>query len=134
LLDDVPMALPALARAVKLQGRAARAGFDWPGTMDVVDKIAEEARELTEASAWATSRTWRMTSAESTSSSVARKAAMSEVGRSEMKPTVSDRMILRPCGSWITRMVGSSVAKSRSLASTPGAAQRLKSVDLPALV
>jgi MazG family protein len=49
LLDDVPMALPALARAVKLQGRAARAGFDWPGTMDVVDKIAEEARELTEA-------------------------------------------------------------------------------------
>jgi len=45
----VPMALPALARAVKLQGRAARAGFDWPGTMDVVDKIAEEARELNEA-------------------------------------------------------------------------------------
>ena len=49
LLEDVPMALPALARAVKLQGRAARAGFDWPGTVDVVDKIAEEARELTEA-------------------------------------------------------------------------------------
>ncbi len=49
LLEDVPMALPALARAVKLQGRAARAGFDWPGTIDVVDKIAEEARELVEA-------------------------------------------------------------------------------------
>ena len=46
LLDDVPLALPALVRAVKLQKRAARAGFDWPGTVDVVDKIAEEAREL----------------------------------------------------------------------------------------
>jgi MazG family protein len=46
LLDDVPLALPALARAVKLQKRAARVGFDWPGTVEVVDKIAEEAREL----------------------------------------------------------------------------------------
>jgi MazG family protein len=49
LLDDVPMALPALSRAIKLQNRAARAGFDWPGTIDVVDKIAEEARELADA-------------------------------------------------------------------------------------
>jgi MazG family protein len=46
LLEDVPMALPALVRAAKLQARAARAGFDWPGTIDVVDKIVEEAREL----------------------------------------------------------------------------------------
>jgi MazG family protein len=46
LLDDVPVALPALARAVKLQGRAARVGFDWPVASDVVHKIAEEAREL----------------------------------------------------------------------------------------
>ena len=42
-----------------------------------------------------TSRTCRMTSASITSSSVARKAATSMVGRSEMKPTVSDRMIAR---------------------------------------
>ena len=49
LLDNVPLALPALLRAVKLQKRAARAGFDWPGTTDVVDKIAEEARELAQA-------------------------------------------------------------------------------------
>jgi ATP diphosphatase len=49
LLDGVPIALPGLTRAVKLQGRAARAGFDWPDTMDVVDKIGEEARELVEA-------------------------------------------------------------------------------------
>jgi MazG family protein len=50
LLDDVPLALPALVRAVKLQARAAQVGFDWPDAADVVDKIAEEARELAAAS------------------------------------------------------------------------------------
>ena len=45
-LDDLPLALPALARALKLQRRAARVGFDWPDTTDVLDKIVEEAREL----------------------------------------------------------------------------------------
>lgn len=49
VLDDVPLALPALVRAVKLQNRAARVGFDWPETAQVVDKIAEEAAELVEA-------------------------------------------------------------------------------------
>ncbi len=44
------------------------------------------------------SRTCRMTSASITSSSVARNAATSMVGRSEMKPTVSDRMTRAPCG------------------------------------
>jgi nucleoside triphosphate diphosphatase len=48
-LDGVAMGLPALTRAVKLQKRAARVGFDWPSTAEVVDKIAEEARELVEA-------------------------------------------------------------------------------------
>jgi nucleoside triphosphate diphosphatase len=48
-LDGVAMGLPALTRAVKLQKRAARVGFDWPSTAVVVDKIAEEARELVEA-------------------------------------------------------------------------------------
>lgn len=46
VLDDVPVALPALMRAVKLQKRAARVGFDWPEVGQVVDKIAEEAGEL----------------------------------------------------------------------------------------
>jgi len=46
VLDDVPLALPGLTRAVKLQKRAARVGFDWPDTAQVVDKIAEEAGEL----------------------------------------------------------------------------------------
>jgi len=49
VLDGVALALPALTRAVKLQKRAARVGFDWPDTGQVVDKIAEEARELVEA-------------------------------------------------------------------------------------
>ena len=48
-LDGVALALPALTRAVKLQRRAARVGFDWPSTTQVVDKIVEEARELVEA-------------------------------------------------------------------------------------
>jgi ATP diphosphatase len=46
LLDDVPLALPALARATKLQKRAARAGFDWPEAAQVLDKIAEEIAEV----------------------------------------------------------------------------------------
>jgi MazG family protein len=48
-LDDIPLALPALTRAGKLQKRAARSGFDWPDVSGVVDKVAEEARELSRA-------------------------------------------------------------------------------------
>lgn len=48
-LDGVAIGLPALLRAYKLQKRAARVGFDWPETTQVLDKIAEEARELVEA-------------------------------------------------------------------------------------
>ncbi|TVR49949.1 MAG: nucleoside triphosphate pyrophosphohydrolase [Rhodobacteraceae bacterium] len=49
VLDDVALGLPALMRAVKLQKRAARVGFDWPQTDHVLDKMQEEARELVEA-------------------------------------------------------------------------------------
>ena len=49
VLDGVALGLPALVRAVKLQKRAAQAGFDWPSTDEVVAKIAEEAAELVEA-------------------------------------------------------------------------------------
>jgi ATP diphosphatase len=45
-LDGVATGLPGLTRAAKLQRRAARVGFDWPDIGQVVDKIAEEAREL----------------------------------------------------------------------------------------
>jgi tetrapyrrole methylase family protein/MazG family protein/ATP diphosphatase len=46
LLDDVPVALPALTRAAKLTKRAARVGFDWPSTQEVLDKLDEETEEL----------------------------------------------------------------------------------------
>jgi len=49
VLDGVAVGLPALLRAVKLQKRAARVGFDWPQTAQVIDKITEEAQELHEA-------------------------------------------------------------------------------------
>ncbi|MCE5972181.1 nucleoside triphosphate pyrophosphohydrolase [Sinirhodobacter sp. WL0062] len=51
VLDGVALGLPALTRAVKLQKRAARVGFDWPSTAEVIDKIIEEAQELNEARA-----------------------------------------------------------------------------------
>lgn len=47
-LDGVALGLPGMTRAVKLQKRAARVGFDWPEVGQVIDKIAEEARELAE--------------------------------------------------------------------------------------
>jgi len=46
LLDDVPRALPALTRALKLQKRAASVGFDWDSAPRVVEKLAEEANEI----------------------------------------------------------------------------------------
>lgn len=45
-LDGVPVALPALTRAQKLQEKAARVGFDWASAKDVLAKIAEEAEEI----------------------------------------------------------------------------------------
>lgn len=49
VLDGVAMGLPGLTRAVKLQNRAARVGFDWPSTDEVLAKMAEEMAELVEA-------------------------------------------------------------------------------------
>jgi nucleoside triphosphate diphosphatase len=46
VLDGVTLPLPAMTRAVKLQKRAARVGFDWEKAEDVLDKIKEEAIEL----------------------------------------------------------------------------------------
>ncbi len=46
VLDDVPVALPGLTRAVKLTRRAARVGFDWPKLGQVFDKLREETAEL----------------------------------------------------------------------------------------
>ena len=49
VLDGVALGLPALTRAVKLQKRAARVGFDWPSTDEVLAKMTEEVAELVEA-------------------------------------------------------------------------------------
>ena len=46
ILDDVPPGLPAMTRAVKLTKRAARVGFDWPSTDEVMAKLREEIEEL----------------------------------------------------------------------------------------
>ncbi len=46
LLDKVPTALPALTRAIKLQTKAAKVGFDWPSLSPVFAKLKEEFAEL----------------------------------------------------------------------------------------
>lgn len=46
LLDGVPLALPALTRAVKLQQKASKVGFDWNDATHVLDKIREETEEV----------------------------------------------------------------------------------------
>lgn len=49
VLEGVPVAQPALTRAVKLQDKAAKVGFDWPSLAPVFDKLKEELGELEEA-------------------------------------------------------------------------------------
>ncbi|MCA0318922.1 MAG: nucleoside triphosphate pyrophosphohydrolase [Proteobacteria bacterium] len=51
VLGGVPVALPGLTRALKLQEKAGAVGFDWNDVGSVLDKIVEEAREIAEARA-----------------------------------------------------------------------------------
>ena len=46
VLDDIAVGLPPMLRALKLQKRAARVGYDWEHINDVFDKMAEETNEL----------------------------------------------------------------------------------------
>lgn len=48
-MDSVPRNLPALMRAVKLQKKAAKAGFDWPDIEGAAQKVAEETAEVLDA-------------------------------------------------------------------------------------
>lgn len=50
-IGGVPRALPALLRAYKVQGRAARVGFDWPNVEGAWEKVREEMEELKAAAA-----------------------------------------------------------------------------------
>jgi tetrapyrrole methylase family protein/MazG family protein len=51
VLDGVPRTLPALSRALAIQWKAARVGFDWESADDVLAKIHEELHEIEEAEA-----------------------------------------------------------------------------------
>ena len=57
ILDTVSSGLPPLDRALKLQKKAAKAGFDWPDIAGVIDKIREELDEAREAAAAQTAHT-----------------------------------------------------------------------------
>lgn len=46
ILDNIPQALPALARSTKIQDKVATQGFDWPTVDGVYEKIAEELEEV----------------------------------------------------------------------------------------
>lgn len=48
ILESIPIALPALHRAYKIQSRVAKVGFDWDNIDGVLDKIHEEISELKE--------------------------------------------------------------------------------------
>ena len=49
VLADVPLGFPALTRALKLQKRAARVGFDWDAAAPILAKVKEEIAELEDA-------------------------------------------------------------------------------------
>jgi len=46
ILDGIATTLPPMTRALKLQNRAARVGFDWSEAVTILDKLAEEAGEI----------------------------------------------------------------------------------------
>ncbi|NBS35309.1 MAG: nucleoside triphosphate pyrophosphohydrolase [Methylocystaceae bacterium] len=48
LLDGVPLAFSALTRAVKLQKKASKVGFDWNNALLVIEKVREETEEVAE--------------------------------------------------------------------------------------
>jgi tetrapyrrole methylase family protein/MazG family protein len=47
-LDGIPKHLGALQRGQRMQEKASRVGFDWPGVRDILDKLHEELTELAE--------------------------------------------------------------------------------------
>ncbi len=49
ILEGIPIALPALSRAYKIQSRVAKVGFDWDNVEGIFDKLTEEFNELKEA-------------------------------------------------------------------------------------
>jgi len=48
-LDGIPKHMGALQRGQRMQEKAARVGFDWPGVEGILDKLTEELTELAQA-------------------------------------------------------------------------------------
>jgi len=71
ILDDIPATMPAMMRALKLQKRAGRVGFDWPNVAGSLAKIDEELNEL------------RMSIAENTAQSAVSSAAPASAATEE---------------------------------------------------
>ena len=90
--------------------------------------------DLPSGSAADASTTWTRKSASLATSSVPLNASTRPWGRRRTKPTVSVSSTGSPPGNDSRRVVGSSVANSRSSTSTPAWVSRLSSVDLPAFV
>ncbi len=80
LLDDVPVGLPALSRALKLQDKAAKVGFDWPSLKPVFDKMREELSELEEVSMDADPRGTKSGSGQPTGAVLSRQQIVEEFG------------------------------------------------------
>lgn len=49
VLADIPLDMPALSRALKIQKRASNVGFDWSSVPPVLDKVSEEIEEVRQA-------------------------------------------------------------------------------------
>ena len=80
LLDDVPVGLPALSRALKLQDKAAKVGFDWPSLKPVFDKMREELSELEEVAIDADPRGTKSGSDQPTGAVLSRQQIVEEFG------------------------------------------------------
>jgi ATP diphosphatase len=80
VLADVPAGLPALTRAVKLQDKAARVGFDWPDIRPVFRKMKEEIGELEEVAFAVAAKTANSESDDGGSTPVLRAAIAEELG------------------------------------------------------
>ena len=126
---------PCSVKRYRSCSRPRSCGRGSPGSMPSCRSTSSTSCDWASVSSCEMSRTCRMTSASITSSSVARNAATSMVGRSEMKPTVSDRMTARAVRQ--DRPRAGSDRASRTACRPPARSarvMRLNSVDLPALV
>ena len=43
---DIPASLPPILKAKKIQKKASKKGFDWKESIDVIEKVEEELKEL----------------------------------------------------------------------------------------